>query len=206
MKTERNLALIAGISLVIMTITAGFAYGFALKNLIVTGNEASTSFKIAANMSLFYEALVGFSIAAILDVVVAVTLFQLFKGVDKNLSLEMFWSRVVYATVFCLALLYLAMQRIDSFHRVWAFGLLIFGFHLWVLGRLVAKSGVVPKITSVLLEIGAMGYVVQNLGVLLVSNYQNYRAAFENVLAVPMALGELSLAFWLLFRGGKQKQ
>jgi hypothetical protein len=80
---------------------------------------------------------------------------------------------------------------------------MIFGFHLLTLGYLVFASGFIPKIIGGLITIGALCYLMQNFAVFILPNYEDYKATFEIVLGIPMALGELSLAFWLLFKGGK---
>jgi len=93
---------------------------------------------------------------------------------------------------------------LNAFFDGWAIGLIVFGFHLLVLGYLVFKSGCIPKIIGILIAIGAVCYLIQNFAVFVLPNYENSKATFEMVFGIPMAIGELSLAFWLLFKGGKR--
>lgn len=93
---------------------------------------------------------------------------------------------------------------LNAFNTEWAIGLEVFGFHLFLLGCLVIKSGYIPRIIGVLLIITSLCYLITNFANLLLPNYENYKAIIELVLSVPMAIGELSLAFWLLFKGGKR--
>jgi hypothetical protein len=93
---------------------------------------------------------------AILDIVVAWALYILLVPANKNLSALAAWLRVIYGGIFIFAIskLYMALQVITTdgaqamtflkaFRSIWDNGLIIFGFHLLVLGYLAFKSGYV---------------------------------------------------------------
>lgn len=94
---------------------------------------------------------------------------------------------------------------INGFKEIWSFGLIIFGLHLLGLGYLTFKSGVVPKVWSILLTFAALGYIITNVGSLLLSTFENYKHTIEILFILPMILGEMGLAIWLLLKGGKEK-
>ncbi|WP_214659002.1 DUF4386 domain-containing protein [Candidatus Formimonas warabiya] len=96
------------------------------------------------------------------------------------------------------------MLFVNAFNIEWAIGLVVFALHLFLLGYLVFKSGYIPKIIGVLLIIAALCYLATNSANLLLPSYENYKATIDTALSVPMAIGELSLALWLLFKGGKR--
>jgi hypothetical protein len=75
---------------------------------------------------------------------------------------------------------------------------LIFGFHLLLLGYLVYRSGFMPKIMGILLMIGAVGYLAQSYGHILMPQYDGILATVVIVLSIP---GELAFTVYLLWKG-----
>lgn len=225
--SQRRVAIVAGIAFLIMAIAAIFANGFVLGNLIVPGDATTTANKIMGSLMLFRTSIFSFLLVLICDVVVAWALFIFLQRVNKSLSLLMAWLRIVYAAILGIALMnlvivllllsgadYLTVFKTDqlyaqvllylkAFNFEWAIGLVVFGFHLFLLGRLVCKSGYIPRILAILLSIGALCYLITNFAYLLWPNYENLKATIDMFLSLPMAIGELALAFWLLFKGGK---
>ncbi len=45
--------------------------------------------------------------------------------------------------------------------------------------------------------------IITNLGNLLLPNYETLIATIETIFMLPMIAGEVGLALWLLFKGGK---
>jgi hypothetical protein len=99
----RKAAIAAGYGLLIMTIFAVFADFFIFRNLIVPGN-ATTVNNILADETLFRTGICSFLIVIMCDVVVAWALYVFLKPVNKSLSLLAAWFRLVYATIFGIAL------------------------------------------------------------------------------------------------------
>jgi hypothetical protein len=85
-------------------------------------------------------------------------------------------------------------------------GLIAFGFHLITLGLLYHNEGgkewVNIAIKSLLILAGA-GYLIQYIGILLVPNPAGFTAIMETIFILPMILGEISFAIWMLVKGGK---
>ncbi|WP_346354040.1 DUF4386 domain-containing protein [Azotosporobacter soli] len=225
--SQRTVAITAGIAFFLMTIAALFAYGFALGHLIAPGDATATVNQIMASPMLLRLTVCSFLIVLLCDVVVAWALYLFLRPVNENLALLMAWLRLMYAAMLGIAMFNLlkvllivsdadyltlftskALQAqvflfLKAFMMEWSAGLLIFGVHLFLLGYLVLKAGYIPKILGGLLIIGAFCYVTTNFANLLWSDYEHYKATLELLLSLPMALGELSFAFWLLFKGGK---
>ena len=220
-------ARIAGFGLLIMTIVAIFPYFFVFQRLIVPGDAATTADNIMANELLFRMASASWLIVLILDVVVAWALYVLLKPGNKSLSLLMAWGRLVYTTIKGTTLLiifivlellsgadYLTVFETDQLHALvlpflngYSYGASIggvfFGFHLFVLGYLVFKSGYIPKILGVLLIIASLGYLIVNFGNFL---FPDYEAIILKVFTLPNALGELLFMLWLLLKGVNVEQ
>ena len=174
----------------------------------------------SASSGLFRVGVSCFLVVAILDVVVAWGLYVLLESVSKNLSLLAAWFRVVYAAVFASALIPLlnvlqllggndafkgfepnqlqaqVMLSLGAFRSGYNIALVLFGFHLLVLGYLVFKSGYIPKWLGILLGIASLGYLADSFGKLLIPNYNLTISAFTFV-------GEVVLIFWLLWKSVK---
>jgi hypothetical protein len=103
--SQRQAALVAGFSILIMAILAGFAYGFVLQGLIVPANITLTADNIKSSMMLFRVGISSFLVVLICDILVAWALHVFLKKVDENLSLLAAWFRIVYSGILGVALL-----------------------------------------------------------------------------------------------------
>jgi len=221
-KTNRQQALVAGLSLLLMAIVAGFAYGYVFQNIYVANSGATTLRNLNNSDFLFRLFLYCFVIVLILDILVSCYLYLFFKQVNKSLSLITALFRLIYSVVLGIALLktlsvlqllndlpqseVMIMTNLKSFLFIWSFGLILFGCHLFFLSILVFKSNFIPNILGVLVLLASICYIVTNVANLLMPNYANYKETIDMVLSMPMALGELVLAIWLVFKGGKDRK
>ncbi|HEX2098693.1 MAG TPA: DUF4386 domain-containing protein, partial [Rubrobacteraceae bacterium] len=104
-----------------------------------------------------------------------------------------------YLTVFepdqldALMLLFLNAHGYGVF--IWQ---LFFGFHLFVLGYLIYKSGYFPRILGILMVVGALGYLIDGYGNIL---FPNYAEIFGVIVGVTAVIGELPFFLWLLIKG-----
>lgn len=164
-------AIISGVSLLIMTI---------LSVLIFPSLKATTL------------SIIGIAIIIILDVVVAITLYQILKPSNNNLSFLMAIFRIVYAVIFTIALI--KMPDLNAFNYIWIRGLLVFGLHLLLLGVLIYHSTYIPKWIGALVVIASFGYIIDSIG-----------AYFGYSLQIGMFtfFGELILMAWLLIKGSR---
>ena len=220
----RKAARVAGFGLLIMFIPAVFTNYFVFSSLIVPGDAATTANNIIASEGLFRAGIVSWLIVLILDVVVAWALYVFLKPVNKSLSLLTAWFRLMYAAIFgttqlilfiVLALLSgaayltvfepnqlyaLVLLFLNGYDYGSSIGFFFFSFHLGILGYLVYKSGYIPRILGVLLIVAFFSYLIESAGTIL---WPNYPDVLTTVLAVPGFIGEVALAFWLLFKGSK---
>lgn len=225
--SQRTAAIAAGISIVLMAVVAGFSFGFVLDSLVVSGDAAATAANILASETLFRAGLFGWIVILILDVIVAWALYVILKRANTSLSLLAAWFRLVYAALLGVSLLSfvivlllisgadylkvfeadqlqaLVLLFINAFDGMWRIGLVVFGCHLLLLGYLVYQSGYIPKIIGFLLLIASLGYLIDNLGTLLLPDYTDYIATINLVFMLPMIVGEVGLGLWLLIKGGK---
>jgi hypothetical protein len=207
--SPRIAAIIAGAGLLLMAIFSPIAYLNTFQKLVKFDDAALTAQNILNSVGQFRTAIFLLFAVALLDVLVAWALYIVLMPVNKNLSALAAWLRVIYGGIFIFAIskLYVALQVITadgtqtmsylkSFQSIWDTGLILFGFHLLVLGYLVFKSGYIPKWLGVFLVLAGVGYIVDGLGKTLSPDYNLNIAQFTFV-------GEVLLIFWLLWRGFK---
>ena len=227
MKTsKRNQALVAGLSLIIMAVAAMFAYGYVFPLVEVEGDPVATWNGLTDNRMLFFAGLGGWLIIFITDLLVTVSLFYFFRETRKNLSLVTAAIRLVYTLILGVALSRLfflipVMNRQDmdalqagslvldafgSFHTIWSLGLIIFGLHLLGLGFLSLLNARIPNIFGYLLLFAGVGYLVVYTSAVVPSISEQTVDLMVSILMIPMTLGEMLLAVWLIIKGGKEKK
>ncbi len=225
--TQRKVAIIAGLSIIVMAICAGFSYGFVHSSLIVKGDATATLSNISGSIGLFRAEILGWLIVLLLDILVSWELYVFLKQIDNSLALLAAWLRLSYTAILGIAITHLIcitvllngddylmsipldqlkvqlMYHINVFDKIWSFGLVIFGFHLLILGYAILKSDFIPKKIGILLLIASLCYVLIHSLHLFLPQIENITLALESILSLPMAVGELVLGLWLLIKGGR---
>lgn len=221
-KHHRQIALIAGFSLLLMIVSIILAEVVAMAGIIVDGDAAATVDNILANQGRFRFGIVAYLGVAILDLVVAWAFYVFLKPAIDDLSLLAAWSRVVYTIILGIALInvysvfqllgnaaYLSsfgtpeiqaqvMLSLKAFRDTWDVGYVFFGIHLFLLGIVAFRSGFVPKVVGGILVLAGISYLVDYLGWIL----------FPNLglgVSFIFGYGELIFMVWLLIWGGKTK-
>lgn len=213
---EKPMARITGLALVLMAITAGYGFGYAFNRIFIAGDQLSTYNNLSASTGLLRAIILSFSSILLLDIIVAWSFYYLFKNINGPLATLSSWLRLLYAAILAIAIACLIFvsqipvnnqQYVDlifwlfnCFMQVWSFGLIIFGFHLLLLFVLLLNWGVVPKAISFLTLFAGICYIITNTLQLFLPGYQTYKETVDLFLALPMAMGELALAIWLLVK------
>lgn len=218
---EKKQGIIAGTSLLIMAIVAGFSFGYAHNNLVADSPEITLQ-NLTANTPLFYAELFGWSIIFITDFIVAIALYFFFRSTSKQISLLTAVIRIVYTLILGIAIIQLfkilpvlsldypiaeklkgseIASHFQMFEILWSVGLIIFGFHLMGLGYLSIKSKSVPAVLGYLLYFGGFCYTFLHSSIQLNLFDVKVINSIENILALPMALSEILMAFWLIYNG-----
>ena len=216
-------ATIAGIGLLIMTLTVPFAEFKILPDLVDSNSASKTAANIADNTFLFNLAIFLILITIVCDIVVAWALYIFLAPVSKRLSLVTAWFRLLYTGVYLVAVTNLikvyALTKgssyflsnsseqvsefilfyIKSYKYEWFFGLVLFGLYLMLLGFLVLKARYIPKVMGWLLIIAGLGYVIGHSKVFL---FPELNTSFSMI----TALGELVFMLWLLIKGSRTKE
>jgi len=217
-KKEKTAGLVAGISLIVMAIAAGFSYGF-VQNKLVNESVEITMRNLVENKSLFFAGLAGWAVIFVTDFIVSVALYIFFKTTSKRISLVTSFIRIIYTLVLGLAILQLISiipeltnteaateisSHFASFEKIWSAGLIIFGFHLIGLGYLSIKSKFIRVFLAYLLYIAGVSYVLIHTAKQFTLFSHLLIDSAERILSLPMALGEILLAFWLIYNGLKR--
>lgn len=218
-KKEKKQGIIAGVSLIIMAIAAGFSFGYAHSNLVADSPEVTLQ-NLIANQSLFFAELAGWTVIFITDLIVAIALYFFFRSASKQISMGTAIIRILYTLILGIAIFQLfriipvlssanpdsfeVASHIQRFEKLWSVGLVVFGLHLIGLGYLSVKLKPVSKLLGYLLYFGGISYTflhgARHLGLFDVQILNSV----ENILALPMALAEILLAFWLIYNGLKK--
>lgn len=224
--TERTSPLVyarvAGLLYLIIAVLGGFAYFFALQNLVVPGNAAATANNIVASESLFRLGFAANLVVFLIEIVQPVLLYILLRPVSNILALVMMFCRLAMAAIMGVNLLnqftalmllsdasYLAVFETDQLEalallslNVFEYGydiaLVFFGLHLVALGYLVYKSGYFPKVLGVLLVVASLSYLIDSFSGFL---FPSYEVIIAQIIIAPTVIAELSFVFWLLIKG-----
>jgi Domain of unknown function (DUF4386) len=190
---------------------------FFLKGLIVDGDAATTAHNILAHQPLFRLGLATGLIATALYVAVTALFYELFKPVNRSLSLlAAFFSLVgcsilAFASLLQLAPLvvlggsqYLSIFAVEQlralaylFLELYGEGVNIcfvfFGVYCVLIGCLVFRSAFLPRVLGVPMALAGLGWLT-----FLSPPLANYLSPYILILGF---LAELALMLWLLVMG-----
>lgn len=212
---QRQLSKLTGISLVVMTIAAGVSMGMVYMPVFEMGETQFAEQLPEIRIPLIFGIL-GWLVILICDFLVSWGLYKIYERKDKTKSKIMGILRLIYSLILMGAIFQLiratfvtsgaeeVYRLLQNFQSIWQFGLIIFGMHLLYLAALVCEKKTIRQAISVLLFIAGIGYVLSNTADLFIVNYEEMRSSVEAIFILPMILGELGLAIWLLIKGGKE--
>jgi hypothetical protein len=215
--SPRFKARMAGVFQLLEALTAGSGEVLVLGRLVVAGNAAATAANILGHERLFWLGFASSLIGVGFHLAWALLLYELFKPVNRSLSLFAAFVILVGCAIQALtSLFYLAPllilqggSSLSAFTpeqlqalalmflklNTYAFDiyLVFFGFWCILIGYLIFRSTFLPRILGVLLTISGLGWVTY-LSPPLAKYLWPYIAAAS-------ALGEIPLEFWLIVMG-----
>jgi hypothetical protein len=228
--TLRLHARAAGAGYLVIIATGIFAEFFVRSSLIVRGDPAATAGNIADAAMLFRSGLAAELVMLTCDVFLAYALYVVFRGVSRRLALLAAFLRITHAAVVAVNLLFtwlplqlatrtdyiaaLAAESREAFGLLfleahaygYTIGLVFFGVQCAVLGVLVLRSTLVPRLLGVLLLGASIGYLIDSFARTLLPAYADYEMVFTTVVFGPAFIAELSFALWLLLKGVRTEQ
>jgi len=209
--------ILTGSSIIVMAIAAGFAYGFVYANIYRVGDSDLTAKLLHENITLFKFGILSWVVIFVLDIIVSIGLYAIYKETNKKLAILVSGLRVIYTLFLGAAITQLATPLIsnneitnsliyfESFEDIWSIGLIIFGFHLMVLGVVCLKSNFTPKFWGIILIFGGVCYTIVHSLKSFFPNLDETTIVIESILTAPMALSEIGFAIWLIVKGLKLK-
>lgn len=211
-----------------MAVVAGLTYGYLHGNLVAADDAQATLENLRTSTGLFYTEIFGWTVIFLLDALVAWSLFHFFAKADKGLAFLSSFLRVIYTAILGVAIYKLPkvmsiindqlrhigmdsatseiMVHLNSFENIWSNALILFGFHLMILGFLAFKAEYVPKVWGVLLVLAGVSYSYLHGMHTFFPHMKEQLVMIESILALPMIVGEVGFAIWLVAKGGKPKE
>jgi len=215
--SPRLKARMAGAFELLEGLTATFGQVIILNRLVVHADAAATAANILGHERLFWLGFASSIIGVAFHIAWALLFYELFKVVNKSLSLLAAFVILVGCAIQALtSLLYIApllvlkggssvsaftAAQLQSLALIflrlngYAFNLYLVFFGLWCVltGYLIFRSTFMPRLLGVLLAVSGMGWMM----------YLSPPIAGHlfPLIAAASALGELPLQLWLLVKG-----
>ena len=224
MKATKGTARLAGAIYLLLGVTGFYNLMIVPSKVLVSGDAAATARNIALFEMTYRVGLLSGLVSVIAFAVMALVLYDLFKGVSKS------WARLLVTFVLIQVVLgvaaltfqaaplvllsgadYLsafAKPQLDAlamaFLRLYSTGIhfemAFWGLWLLPLGVLAFKSGWFPKVLGVLLWVAGVAYLVVSVTWILFPA----RAPAVNGVMMPFySIGEGAMILWLAIMGAK---
>jgi hypothetical protein len=224
MNSIKRTARLAGLLWLLAGIPGGFGLFYA-RSMVVTGDAAATAANIVASEPLFRAAIVSLLFSQLFMFCFGVTLFQLFREVNRVLATVLFTSLTISLAMAVFnqfnnlgALLMLSQadylkafnpEQLNTiamiFLRMSNYGqglLEVFWIpYNFAFGLLIIKSKYVPKILGILLIIASVGFGINIFTKIL--NPQFHPLLFTRLAMSFGALSGIPTILWLLIKGAK---
>ncbi len=215
-------ARIGGVLYLIIIVVGIFDEAFVRNRIIVSGDATATAANIRSLESLWRFGIAAEFFLLICAVALTLIFFVLLRPVSRDLALLAVFFNLVSLAVEAAVQLYLlgalfplgkaeylrafqpeqlyALASLSVKSHGYGFGvaLIFFGCVCLILGYLIFRSGFLPKVIGVLMQIAGLSYLTNSFALILAPTFAN--RIFPAVL-VPAFVGEASLCLWLLVKG-----
>ncbi|MDP9176520.1 MAG: DUF4386 domain-containing protein [Gemmatimonadota bacterium] len=221
-KRARLVARVGGVLYLVIIVLGAVGEAVVRGSIVVSGNAAATAANLRSMESLWRFGVAGEVVLLTCATALALILYILLRPVSRELALAaVFFNLVCIAiegvaavslasALFPLAsstylsaftpeqLNAMAMLSVRSHTTGFGIALIFFGVECVILGYLIYRSGYMPRIIGVLMEIAGVCYVINSFALLL-SPLLSSR--LFPVILMPALVAEVSLALWLLVKG-----
>jgi hypothetical protein len=227
MDSPKKTARLAGLLWLLIAVTAGFSLIYVRPRLIVFADAAATVNNILASESLFRAGIASSILSQILSLFFGLTIYKLFKGVNKTLATVCLTSLLVGVGVGSinalnnLAALVLVTnpdyvkafqpEQLNAlamtFLRLNNYGIglveIFTAIYLFSLGLLIVRSRYIPRILGILLMIGACAFPINSFTKILLPQF--YPVLMTRITMLLNAFGSPATILWLLIKGVKEQ-
>ncbi|MGL1890664.1 MAG: DUF4386 domain-containing protein [Spirochaetaceae bacterium] len=221
MKSINKTAKIAGVIYLLIAVCGGFGFFGGFESLIVPGDANATAKSILDSESMFRLGAVADSFVFLLEIVITVLIFNIFKPVNKTKSAIAAFARLAMTTMIGMniinklivlellsgqaylsvfnpdqinALVLLFLNAYSTTSLIWG---IFFSLHLLIIGMLIIKSTFFPKVLGFLFLFAAFGYFVDSVGYIILPQFD----AIYTMIVLSTIPAELSFALWLTIKG-----
>jgi len=224
MDSSKKTARLAGLLWFLSIVTGGFGLIYIRSNIIVPGDAAATASNIMASEFLYRAAIVSSLFSQIFLFFLGLTLFHLFKEVNKRLATVLLASVMISVAIAVVntlnhfgALLVLSQADFLNVFNSEQLNAIVFLFlrlansagqglleifwvpYYFIFGLLIIRSRFLPKIFGILLMFMGIGFAVNVFEKFLFPQF--YPALFSQLAMLGGALGGIPTMFWLLIKG-----
>jgi hypothetical protein len=220
--TQRQ-ARVAGLLYLLLGLSAPIGLLYVPGKLFVYGDATATTNNIRASEWLLRVGIASELIHQIIFVFLVLALYRLFKPVSETNASQMAILALVSVPIVFVNVLneiaaivlagnagflsVFAKPQLDAlaylFLRLHSQGIAVatifWGLWLFPFGKLVIRSGFIPRAFGVLLMIAGIANVAEAFATLTLPSY----APLVSRLAMPLEVAELPIIFWLLIWGAK---
>ena len=212
-------ARLAGLLLLLSAVFGGFGEMYVPEKLTVWTDPAATAGNIITSNALFRLGFASYLVEAVCDVVLAWAFYVLLRPVRPNVALLTAFLGLVSTALYAVAetfyfvptlllgggdyltvftreqLSAIALLSLKLFGNVGGIFLVFYGVASLLRGYLIVQSRYLPRTLGVLLGLGGVGFIVQDILIVLSP------ARSSGLLLLPMIVAMLSLMLWLLVKG-----
>jgi hypothetical protein len=225
MTSNKKLARIAGLLYLIVIATGLFAEIFVRQTLRVSNDAIATAHKIQTSEILYRLGIAADLTNFVIGLPCVLIVYLLFQAVNKHLlrlaltfviiqtaiiavnllnqiSTLLFLTNDAYMTSFQPGqLATLALHALDLQAHGYGIGLVFFGFYCLVVGYVIFKSGLIPRVIGILYSVSGLCYLLNSFTLIL---FPKMSGILFPYFAFPAFLGEISFCLWLLIMGIKE--
>lgn len=227
MASNKKLARIAGLCYLIVIATGLFAEVFVRQALQVSGDAIATAHNIQSSELLFRFGFIADLINFVIGLPCVIIIYKLFNPINRTLARLAIIFVIIQTAIIAVNLLFqmtpllilggdkylnsfqpnqlatLSLLSLNIQALGYGIGLVFFGFYCIIMGYLVFKSTIVPRLLGILYIISGLGYLINSFVMFLLKDFANPLFIY---IAIPILIGELSFCLWLLIMGVKEQE
>jgi hypothetical protein len=221
-KRAQRLARVGGALYLLIIVIGALGEAAVRGRIVVAGDAAATAANLRSMEGLWRLGVAGEIVLLACATGLALILYVLLRPVSRDLALLTVLFNLVCIAVEAVAavslatallpvtnaaianasspeqLSVMAMLSIRSHTLGFGIALIFFGVECVILGHLIARSGYMPKVIGVLMQIAGVCYLINSFSLILSPPLSS--RLFPAIL-LPSLIAELSLALWLLMKG-----
>lgn len=215
---------VAGLLYLVIAIIGGLSIGYMPGEIVTEGNAVLTFQNLLDHQELFRWGIAGDIVVMVLEVLLTVMLYHLFKSVSDTGMTIATYSRLAMAVIMGMNLINYMIPAIIMtqpdylnafsslelksltllFFKAHKYGELawqiFFSMHLFTLGYVIRQSDKTPKWLGVIMLTGSVGYAGDSFIQFTMIHSELLTIMFSSLLALAV-IAEVWFAFWLLIKG-----